>query len=191
MFVGGATAIHLEYCANLRVIGACRMVHFDVCTRCVGYLLVNTRPILTGNCTRLTLAPYNALYQKFGIDTLSLGINPVVNLWNQPVVLGSFGVSSVWDKLEPPLFRLFVVPFMWENHNPVINVAIPEEYQHALEVRKNRIMNLKKDLDIIREKDPDLFAKLVDQIKSSSSKWIESEGYMNDVKWLYEFESCD
>ena len=191
IFVGAATAIHLEYCANVRVIGACRMVHFDSCTRCVGYLLVNTRPIVTGNCTRLTLAPYNALYQKFGMDTLCIGINPLLNLWNQPIVLGSFGVSSVWEKLSPPLFRLFVVPFMWEYHNPVVNVLIPDEYQQALEARKTRIMNLKNDLDMIRSKDPELHAKLVDQMKSASSKWIEKEGFMNDVKWLYEFDGCE
>ena len=187
IFVGAATAIRLENCADVRLIAATRMVHFDSCARCTGYLLTNTRPLLTGSCMKLVLAPYNGMYQKFGMDTLSAGINPALNLFDQPMILGSLGVS-LFEKMDPNLFRLFVVPFSWENLNPMINPIIPLEYQQALESRRQRILTVVQDLQIIGEHDPELCKNIVDQIKSKSMKWIESEGYMNDIKWLYELE---
>ena len=185
VFVGAATAIHVENCQDVRIIAASRMVHFDSCARCTGYLLTNTRPILTGSCMKIMLAPYNAMYQKFGVDTLSLGISPMVNMFDKPMIVGALGVS-LFEKMDPGLFRLFVVPFSWENQNPTINPVIPLEYQHALEARRQRILTIVQDLQIIGEKDPELRDKIVDQIKSKSMKWIESAGYMNDIKWLYE-----
>ena len=95
IFVGAASgSVHMEYCANVTIIAASRLLHLDACARCQVYTLCNTRPLITGNCTRISLAPYNALYIKLPADLLVAGINPTKNCWNNPLILGSFGQVS-------------------------------------------------------------------------------------------------
>lgn len=184
IFVGSAVAIHLENCINVRLIAASRMVHLEGCTRCTSFLLTNTRPLVTGSCSRLVFAPYNAIYTKLCIDLLTIGINPQLNFWNSPIILGSL-VSSVFEKMSPQAFTLFAVPFSWGSANPMINQVIPPNYLSALELRRNAIMTMKTDLDRIRSKDQALYEKIVDNIKKLSSKYVQDEGYMQEVNWLY------
>ncbi|KAH0793612.1 TBCC domain-containing protein 1 isoform X1 [Histomonas meleagridis] len=184
VFVGAATCVHMSYGLNNKVIAASRMVHLDACTRCTSYLLTNTKPLLTGNCTRITLAPYNALYTKFGLDILSIGINPQLNFWGDPIVMGSLGVSQ-FEKMAPERFSLFSVVFNWEKTASVINPIIPPEYLQGLENKRKKILSLKADLDRIKEKSPDLFNKLVQEFKNYSNKLVADEGVMQQANWLY------
>ncbi|KAK8893984.1 TBCC domain-containing protein 1 [Tritrichomonas musculus] len=183
IFVGAAVAIHLDNCQNVKIICATRMAHIEACERCTCYFLINTRPIVTRNCSRLVFAPYNALYTKFGLDTLCTGINPQLNLWDQPIVLGSFG-GSLFEKISPANFRIFVVPMSWANVNPIINTQIPDQYLAELEKKKNSILTLKSDLEIIKGKDPKLYEQLVDKIHKTGSKCITEGGQMQEIIWL-------
>lgn len=182
IFIGAAVAVHLDNCQNVRVICATRMAHIDTCQRCTAYLLINTRPIVTGNCSRLVFAPYNALYTKFELDTLCTGINPQLNLWDQPMFLASFG-GSLFEKISADNFRLFIVPMSWENIQPLFNAKIPTDYLIALEKKRASIMNLKTDLEIIKSKDPELYRQLVDKITSTGSKHIQETG-QQEMIWL-------
>ena len=183
IFVGAAVAVHLDNCQNVKIICATRMAHIDACEHCTAYFLINTRPIVTRNCSRLVFAPYNALYTKFGLDTLCTGINPQLNLWDQPIVLGSFG-GSLFEKISPQNFRLFVVPMSWANVNPIINTEIPEQYLTELEKKRTSILTLKSDLETIKEKDPQLYKELADKIHSTGSKCIKDSGQMQEIFWL-------
>ena len=183
IFVGSAVAIHLEFCQNVKIIAASRMAHLDACQRCTAYFLVNTKPIVTGNCSRLVFAPYNALYTKFGLDTLCTGINPQLNLWDKPIFLASLG-AALFEKISPANFRLFIVPMAWANVNPILNAPIPQEYLIALEQKRQMILSLKTDLDIIKEKDPELYKKLVYEIQSRAAKTIQNDENMLEIQWL-------
>jgi hypothetical protein len=187
IFVGAAIAVHLEFCANVTVVAASRMVHLDASTKCTLYLLTNTRPLLTGSCPKLILAPYNAMYTKFGLDVLCLGINPKLNLWAEPLILGSLG-ASVFERLPVERFALFAVPFAFANVSQVISPMIPEEYARELEGKRNRLLNLKADLAVIRERDPALYQRLVDQMQKDSSQRITETGDMNEYNWLTQVE---
>ncbi|KAH0793986.1 TBCC domain-containing protein 1 [Histomonas meleagridis] len=184
IFVGAATCVHMSYSINNKIIAASRMVHLDACTRCTTYLLTNTNPLLTGNSTKITLAPYNALYTKFGLDILSVGINPQLNFWGDPIVMGSLGVSQ-FEKMAPERFSLFSVVFNWEKTASVINPIIPPEYLKALETKRNKILTLKADLDRIRDKNPELYNRLVQEFKNVSNKVVADEGVMQQANWLY------
>ncbi|OHT09408.1 hypothetical protein TRFO_21626 [Tritrichomonas foetus] len=183
IFIGAAVSVHLEACQNVKIICATRMAHLDACQRCVAYMLVNTRPIVTGNCSRLVFAPYNALYTKFGLDTLCIGINPQLNLWDKPIFLASLG-AALFEKISPANFRLFVVPMTWANVNPIVNAPIPQEYSLALEQKRQAIMSLKTDLEIIAAKDRALYEKLTDMIQGKGAKAIQDEGHMLEITWL-------
>ena len=185
IFVGAASeCVHMEYCANVTVVSASRLLHIDACTRCQVYALCNSRPLITGNSTKILLAPYNALYVKLPADLLVAGINPTQNYWKDPLVIGSFGqVSSTL--MPPSQFNLFPVPFVWDRQSIPFSPDVPIEYANALEEKKNNLTLLRNNLDRIRAVNPDLAAQLEDRIKSTASKWIQDEGHMQEITWMY------
>ena len=184
VFVGAASAVHMEYCANVTVVAATRFLHLDACARCSVYTLTNNRPLITGNCTKISLAPYNALYIKFPSDILVAGIDPTNNRWKEPLILGNFGQQSALP-LAPSQFNLFPVPFLWDRQAIPVSPDLPQEYSDALEEKKKKLCQLKENLDRIRAINPELANKLADQIKSTASKWIQEEGHMQEITWMY------
>ena len=187
VFVGAALAVHMEYCANVTIVAATRLLHLDACARCSVYTLTNNRPLITGNCTKISLAPYNALYIKFPSDILVAGIDPTNNRWKEPLVLGSFGQQSA-SPMAPSQFNLFPVPFLWDRQAIPVSPDLPQEYAEALQEKKRKLCELKENLDRIRAINPDLAAKLADQIKSTASKWIQEEGHMQEITWMYSLD---
>jgi hypothetical protein len=185
IFLGAATAVHLEYCANVKLIAAARMFHLDSCTRCTTFLLANSRPILTGTCQRLILAPYNAIYPKFGLDILAVGINPRLNFWDQPISIGSLGAAPV-EKIAVADFAMFVVPFAFAGTESTINPIVPAPYAAALAQKRATLVALKNDLAVIRERDPDLFQRLMEQIHQEATQSISTRGEMAEFDWLNE-----
>jgi hypothetical protein len=181
IFIGAAAAVRVEFCANIRIIAAARTFHIESSIGCTAYLLVNNRPIVTGSCTRLLFAPYNAQYRKVGLDLLCIGINPRLNLWDRPVLVGSLGAPP--ERMPPEQFQLLCLPFTWQDMEPLINAIVPSEYAVALEGKRNQIANLKRYLDIIQEKDQALYDALQGQIKVRSYAWLEERGCVAEVKW--------
>jgi hypothetical protein len=189
VFVGAARVVHLEYCVNCRVIVAARLVHIDSSIRCTAFLLANARPLVTGNCPDLVIAPYNALYRKFGLDLLAIGINPVLNLWDSPVLLGSLG-SLHPVKMPPSEFMLQVVPFAWGELEPIINPPVPDEYGEQLQLKRNQVMNLKRYLSIIRERRPELYGRIIEQIRERGDRWMQERGQLQEIRWLEGLEQA-
>lgn len=188
VFIGAAaSAIRMEYCANVTVVASTRFIHLDACTRCSVYILTNNRPLITGNCTKISLAPYNALYSKLPADLLCAGINPNNNRWKEPMVIGSLGQTSAMI-MPPQQFNLFQVPFYWVRQTIAISPTLPQEYADALEEKKRTLIALRDNLERIRAIQPDLADKIADQIKSTSSKWIQDEGHFEEISWMYSIE---
>ena len=185
VFIGASVSVvHLEYCANVTIIASARFIHLDACTKCTSYLLVNSRPLVTGNCHKLVFAPYNAVYNKFLYDITVGGVNPLLNRWKEPLVFGSLGFST-FSIMTPSDFNLFQVPILFNSLSLLASPPLPEEYLNAIEEKKKTILNLKKNLDRIKNINLDLHDKIVDSIKSKSSKWIQDEGSLQEITWLY------
>jgi hypothetical protein len=193
IFVGAANAVHIEYCANCRIICAARMVHVDASIRSTLYLLTNTRPIVTGACPKLVLAPYNALYRRLGLDLLAIGISPVVNLWNQPVMIGSLALQTP-ERMAPDAWDMICVPFTWTDMEPMINIEIPPEYAKALEAKRQQVMKLKEALEVIRQSDPELGEQIIQQLKARANAsfaepaFVTRNGKVTECEWLNELE---
>jgi hypothetical protein len=193
IFIGAANAVHIEYCANCRIVCAARMVHVDASIRSTLYLLTNTRPLVTGACPKLVLAPYNALYRRLGLDLLAIGISPVVNLWNQPVMIGSLALQMP-EKMAPDAWNLICVPFTWLETEPMINMEIPPEYANALERKRQQVMKLKAALNVIRESDPELGHQIIQQLKARANAsfaepaFVTRNGRITECGWLTELE---
>lgn len=180
IFIGACCkTVHMDDCANCSLVCASSIVHLDSCSQCKLYLLVKNRPIFTGNCIKLSIAPYNALYMKFLANTLMAGLNTNVNLWRKPITFGLIGTR--YQVLKPEDFNLYVLPFFWSESYFLVSPPLPAEYQASLEEKKQKFLKMKEDLKIIKEKDNDLYEKIVESIKKTSSKWVNDTGRMNEV----------
>jgi hypothetical protein len=193
IFVGAANAVHIEYCANCRIICASRMVHVDAAIRSTLYLLTNTRPIVTGACPKLVLAPYNALYRRLGLDLLAIGISPVLNLWNQPVMIGSLALQTP-ERMAPDAWNMICVPFNWSDIDPMIHIDIPPEYAKALEAKRRQVMKLTEALNVIRQSDPELGEQIIQQLRARANAsfaepaFVTRKGKLTECGWLTELE---
>jgi TBCC domain-containing protein 1 len=187
IFVGAAHTVHIEFCANCRVVVAARMFHIDSSIRCTAHLLVNTHPLITGTCPSLVFAPYNALYRRLSLDLLSVGISPVLNLWNAPVLLASLGASPP-EFMPPKQFALLYVPFDWSEFEPIVNAIVPPEYAQCLEEKQEQIANLKRVLDVIQEKAPSLYERIVAQMRHAAARHIKGRGQVGEFVWLKQLE---
>jgi hypothetical protein len=187
IFVGAAHAVHLEYCANVRIIAATRMFHIDSSMRCTAFLISNTKPIVTGNCSNLVFAPYPGLYRKLGLDMLVAGVNPKLNLWGKPTVLAALA-AYMPDMMPPAQFSLFCVPFAWAETEPQFNAIVPPEFLAALERKQGHVIDFKRYLDTIQEKDPDLFERLTEAIKDKAAQVIQENGQIREFLWLERLE---
>jgi hypothetical protein len=183
VFIGAATAVHVEHCANVQIIAAVRTIVIESSVRSTFFLLTNTRPLLTGSCSKLVSAPYNALYRKLGLDLLSVGINPKLNLWDQPLLIGTL-TTTLPEHLPPSQFQLICLPFCWPDCDPIVNAVIPREYSAQLEFKKNQIQSLIKIFGVIRERDPALYDTLQSQVRAKAFSWAQDRGAVNEVQWL-------
>jgi hypothetical protein len=163
------------------------MFHLDTCTKCTTFLLANSRPLLTGSCQRITFAPYNAIYPKFGVDILTIGINPRLNFWAEPITIGALGAAPV-EKLGAPAFSMFTVPFAFVGIESTINPIVPEPYLSALAGKRMTLLNLKGALGVIREKDPEMFQRIMEQIHQEATQTFTTKGEMAEFNWLHEFQ---
>ena len=185
VFVGSANFVRLDYCSNVTVVTATKLLHLDSCSNTKAFVLTPNEPLLTGFTTKTTLAPYNAIYTHFGLDILTAGISPLLNLFDKPVVLGTSGqMSNPVEIMNPEQFLLFVVPFTTPDQ-ALLAYPLPQKYADALESKQQKLMRMKEAMDQISAKDPELAEQIKYQLRGRASKWIHDEGHMNEMKWLY------
>jgi hypothetical protein len=133
------------------------------------------------------LAPYNAFYGRLGLDLLCIWINPMLNFWDKPILLGSLA-SLEPGHLPPADFLLQVIPFACTELDPIANAIIPESYLEQLQGERVQMMTLKRYLLAIGEKKPELYARIVEQIKLKGDRWIQEKGYVQEIRWLERLE---
>ncbi|KAK6149199.1 hypothetical protein DH2020_016724 [Rehmannia glutinosa] len=116
-------AVRVEHCERVHLITAAKRICIANCRECLFILGVNQQPLLLGDNHKLQVAPYNTFYSQLEEHLNQVGIDPNINKWDEPVVLGVVdphdslthpaGVSDVQAEsatcLEPDQYTNFVV----------------------------------------------------------------------------------
>jgi len=115
--------VKVEHCERVQIIAASKRICIANCRECTFYLGVNNQPLIVGDNHKLQVAPFNTYYPQLGEHLAQVGVDPNVNKWDKPFVLGvvdphdSFshpaGVYDVQAEsatcLDPDLFMNFLV----------------------------------------------------------------------------------
>jgi len=116
--------VKVEHCERVQIIAASKRICIANCRECIFYLGVNHQPLIVGDNHKLQVAPFNTYYPQLGEHLAQVGVDPNVNKWDQPFVLGVVdlhdslshpaGVSDVQAEsttcLDPDLFTNFLIP---------------------------------------------------------------------------------
>uniref|UniRef100_A0A0D9YNP3 TBCC domain-containing protein 1 n=1 Tax=Oryza glumipatula TaxID=40148 RepID=A0A0D9YNP3_9ORYZ len=116
--------VKVEHCERVHIIAAAKRICIANCRECIFYLGVNHQPLIVGDNHKLQVAPFNTYYPQLGEHLAKVGVDPAINKWDQPFVLGVVdphdslshpaGVSDVQAesaaRLDPDLFTNFMIP---------------------------------------------------------------------------------
>ncbi|CAO2831811.1 unnamed protein product [Amaranthus hypochondriacus] len=117
-------ALRVEHCERVHVISAAKRVCIANCRECMFFLGVNQRPLIVGDNHKLQVAPYNTFYPHLEDHMSQVGVEPTINMWNEPLALGVIdphdslshpaGVSDVQAEtaalIDPDQFTNFLIP---------------------------------------------------------------------------------
>ncbi|KAG2571622.1 hypothetical protein PVAP13_7KG108600 [Panicum virgatum] len=142
--------VKVEHCERVQIIAASKRISIANCRECVFYLGVNHQPLIVGDNHKLQVAPFNTYYPQLGEHLAQVGVDPSVNKWDQPFVLGVVdphdslshraGVSDVQAEsatcLDPDLFTNFLIPSWFDSQGPTINNPFTLPQVHWASQRK-------------------------------------------------------
>ncbi|OAY76993.1 TBCC domain-containing protein 1, partial [Ananas comosus] len=117
-------AVKIEHCERVQIITAAKRICIANCRECCFFLGINHQPLIVGDNHKLQVAPFNTYYAQLGEHMAQVGVDPTINKWDQPFVLGAVdphdslshpaGVSDAQAEsatsLDPDLFTNFVIP---------------------------------------------------------------------------------
>ncbi|KAJ1278353.1 hypothetical protein BS78_04G073200 [Paspalum vaginatum] len=187
-------AVKVEHCERVHVIAAARRICIANCRECIFYLGVNHQPLVLGDNHKLQVAPFNTCYPLLRDHLMQVGVDPSINKWDQPFVLGVVdphdslshpaGVSDVKAEsatcLDPDLFTNFLIPSWFgderqepTNYNPFplpeIYGALQSKKSSALEDIQKTIRELQLDENRKRELASALHAQFKDWLYASGN----------------------
>ncbi|KAK6945357.1 Tubulin binding cofactor C-like domain [Dillenia turbinata] len=184
-------AVRVEHCERVHVITVAKRVCIANCRECIFFLGVNQRPLMVGDNHKLQVAPYNTYYSQLEEHMNQVGIDSIINRWDEPLALGvvdhhdslshSAGVSDVQaesaTRLDPDQFTNFLIP-NWFGGESLSSTKdnpfqLPEAYM-ASQQRHHKNLNEVKEL--LRE------APLEESRKRDLSGALH--GYFKE--WLYD-----
>ncbi|KAL6522418.1 hypothetical protein OROMI_031690 [Orobanche minor] len=189
-------AVRVEHCERVHLITAAKRICIANCRECLFFLGVNQPPLLVGDNHKLQVAPYNTFYSQLEEHLNQVGIDPKINKWGEPVVLGVVdphdslshpaGVSDVLaesaTRLEPDHFTNFVIP-NWllgseqddcTKDNPF---PFPDSYLASQKKNQNSLEEVKQ---ILRET----------QLEDSRKRELSSALHACFKDWLYVSLTC-
>ncbi|CAA0812711.1 Tubulin binding cofactor C domain-containing protein [Striga hermonthica] len=193
-------AVRVEHCERVHLITAARRICIANCRECLFFLGVNQPPLLVGDnhklqaglslCGFFFVAPYNTFYSQLENHLTQIGIDPNINKWDQPVVLGIVdphdalshpaGVSDVQAEsatsLEPNQYTNFVIP-SWlgsEEDGGTKDNPFPLPCPYLAAQKKNH-ENLEEVKQLLRET----------QLEESRKRELSSAIHACFKDWLY------
>ncbi|KAL6604503.1 hypothetical protein ACP70R_042930 [Stipagrostis hirtigluma subsp. patula] len=186
--------VKVEHCERVHIIAAAKRISIANCRECIFYLGVNHQPLVLGDNHKLQVAPFNTNYPQLREHMMQVGVDPSVNKWDQPFVLGVVdphdslshpaGVSDVKAEsatcLDPDLFTNFLIPswFAAEVQEttkgnpfplPEIYLASQSRKRSSLEDTQKTIRELQLDDNRRKELSSALHAQFKDWLYASGN----------------------
>ncbi|KAK3134103.1 hypothetical protein QOZ80_6AG0545050 [Eleusine coracana subsp. coracana] len=154
--------VKVEHCERVQIIAASKRICIANCRECVFYLGVNHQPLIVGDNHKLQVAPFNTYYPQLGEHLAQVGVDPSVNKWDQPFVLGVIdphdslshpaGVSDVQAEsascMDPDLFTNFLIPSWFEAQGPTKYnpFTLPEVYWASQRKKHASLEDIQKNI---------------------------------------------
>ncbi|CAD6339018.1 unnamed protein product [Miscanthus lutarioriparius] len=154
--------VKVEHCERVQIIAASKRICIANCRECIFYLGVNHQPLIVGDNHKLQVAPFNTYYPRLGEHLAQVGVDPNVNKWDQPFVLGVVdphdslshpaGVSDVQAEsatcLDPDLFTNFLIPSWFEVEGPTKYnpFTLPEVYWASQRKKRASLEDIQKNI---------------------------------------------
>ncbi|CAN6194327.1 unnamed protein product [Urochloa humidicola] len=189
--------VKVEHCERVQIIAASKRICIANCRECTFYLGVNHQPLIVGDNHKLQVAPFNTYYPQLGEHLAQVGVDPNVNKWDQPFVLGVVdphdslshpaGVSDVKAEsvtfLDPELFTNFLIPSWFEPQGPTKYnpFTLPEVYWASQRKKHASLEDIQKnirELEIDDNRKKELACALHAQFKD----WLYASG---NIRQLY------
>ncbi|CAN6177534.1 unnamed protein product [Urochloa humidicola] len=189
--------VKVEHCERVQIIAASKRICIANCRECTFYLGVNHQPLIVGDNHKLQVAPFNTYYPQLGEHLAQVGVDPNVNKWDQPFVLGVVdphdslshpaGVSDVQAEsatcLDPELFTNFLIPSWFEPQGPTKYnpFTLPEVYWASQRKKHASLGDIQKnirELEIDDNRKKELACALHAQFKD----WLYASG---NIRQLY------
>lgn len=186
--------VKVEHCERVHIIAAAKRICIANCRECIFYLGVNHQPLVLGENHKLQVAPFNTCYPQLQDHLMQVGVDPSINKWDQPFVLGVIdphdslshpaGVSDVKAEsascLDPDLFTNFLIPSWFGDERqeptscnpfplPEIYGAFQSKKRSTLEDIQKTIRELQLDENRKREFATALHAQFKDWLYASGN----------------------
>ncbi|AQK60084.1 Tubulin binding cofactor C domain-containing protein [Zea mays] len=191
--------VKVEHCERVHIIAAAKRICIANCRECIFYIGVNHQPLVLGDNHKLQVAPFNTCYPQLHEHMIQVAVDPSVNKWDQPFVLGVVdphdslshpaGVSDVKAEsatcLDPDLFTNFLIPSWFgderqgtTNRNPF---PLPEIYGTSQSKKRSALEDIQKmirELQLDENRKRELATALHVQFKD----WLYASG---NIRQLY------
>ncbi|TVU08177.1 hypothetical protein EJB05_41568, partial [Eragrostis curvula] len=143
------------------------------------------------------VAPFNTYYPQLGEHLAQVGVDPSVNKWDQPFVLGVVdphdslshpaGVSDVQAEsatcLDPDLFTNFLIPSWFESQGPTKYnpFTLPEVYRASQRKKHASLEDIQKNIREL-ELDDNRKKELACALHAQFKDWLYASG---NIRQLY------
>ncbi|KQK17664.1 TBCC domain-containing protein 1 [Brachypodium distachyon] len=189
--------VKVEHCERVQIIAASKRICIANCRECIFYLGVNHQPLIVGDNHKLQVAPFNTYYPQLGEHLAQVGVDPNVNKWDQPFVLGVVdphdslshpaGVSDIQAEsatcLDPDLFTNFLIPSWFEAEGPTKYnpFTLPEVYWASQTKKNASLEDIQKNIREL-ELDDNRKKELACALHSQFKDWLYASG---NIRQLY------
>ncbi|CAL4970825.1 unnamed protein product [Urochloa decumbens] len=190
--------VKVEHCERVHIIAAAKRICIANCRECIFYLGVNHQPLVLGDNHKLQVAPFNTCYPQLRDHLMQVGVDPGVNKWDQPFVLGVVdphdslshpaGVSDVKAEsatcLDPDLFNNFLIPswFGDERQEPTCNpFPLPEIYGACQNKKRSALEDIQKTIREL-QLDENRKRELATALHAQFKDWLYASG---NIRQLY------
>lgn len=168
-------SVDVSGCQGLTIVVATRRFTVQSSKQCTIHLLTPNTPLIFHHNSDLTFAPYNTFYRKLEEHMYNVGLAPVPNLWDKPVIMGGGDVEGVYKLMRPQHFCNILIPFRIDGNTTKNPVGIPERYQRALSQKLSRIKAWNSVLDEAGLQE-DQQKLLQHTVQAKFQEWLQNTG---------------